>query len=282
MSNLLGESLMSMASSDSFSKYSSSLEILQQKKLLGERLTGLKKKRKANSSKEGTIPAYLNVELVHPSASLKRKLSSDPPDFTENSLEYWAFKLKKHCVDGNIDWDDLALEADIRWFHENRNDIMEKIPTLSGRNKLSRSNKPSNSLLSPGPSVSQRDSAISSRLIRNKNSDWITYEMFILEDFVYVKFDLPDMIPGKDYTIYCNSQRLLIKGQRKPEADDGKSMIIHHCKESFEMELQLPIETDTTISEQTMQNGVLTVKFPVNRKASIWRKLDINHFNNIL
>lgn len=72
------------------------------------------KKGKPNSSKEGTSPAYLNIELIHPSIELIRLKENQ--EISEGTPEYWALKLKAVCENGNIDWDETLLESDVKVF----------------------------------------------------------------------------------------------------------------------------------------------------------------------
>ncbi len=44
-------------------------------------------------------------------------------------------KLASCCVDGNVNWNSEVLMADIDWFKKHRTEIMESIPSLSGKAK---------------------------------------------------------------------------------------------------------------------------------------------------
>lgn len=83
------------------------------------------KKRKPNSSKEGSLPAYINVALVHPP-----KLTATTEEIPEH-----VFKLAEICENGYIDWSRESLESDIEWFRQNRQKIMEAIPHLTTKSK---------------------------------------------------------------------------------------------------------------------------------------------------
>jgi len=83
------------------------------------------RKRKPNSSKEGTQPAYLNVELVNPP---KTETGDYPYDYLNT--------LSNCCVESQgLEWNKETLEEDVSWFRENRNTLMDAIPSLSTRSK---------------------------------------------------------------------------------------------------------------------------------------------------
>jgi hypothetical protein len=108
------------------------------------------KRRKPNSSKEGTMPAYANVEMIQPTANegttpvgvrvcvrvcvcveltlvaVERRAGMDTP---------FMQKLAMCCVDNNVDWSAEQLEADMAWFKKNRLQIMENIPSLTKGSK---------------------------------------------------------------------------------------------------------------------------------------------------
>eukprot|EP01103_Thecamoeba_quadrilineata_P013350 TRINITY_DN3688_c0_g2_i2.p1 TRINITY_DN3688_c0_g2~~TRINITY_DN3688_c0_g2_i2.p1 ORF type:complete len:264 (-),score=54.61 TRINITY_DN3688_c0_g2_i2:547-1338(-) len=81
------------------------------------------KKRKPNSTKDGTQPAYVNVELVHPVISHE---SQDP----------YLHTLLLASVDRNLDWERETLEQEVEWFKNQRNALMENIPGLKPPNKI--------------------------------------------------------------------------------------------------------------------------------------------------
>jgi len=225
------------------------------------------KKRKPNSSKEGTFPAYLNVELIHPSPGLIKMSKLDTP-LVEGSSEYWAQKLSQHCVDGRIDFDELVLEQDMLWFRENRNQIMESIPSLSGR-------KPNVKVKSK--KHLKRDE-LNQSIGSPPSNDWIKTDMYQLENCIIVKVDLPSLIPQQDFHVQCYGNRVLVKGERK--VDHGEGFVLLQSQRphgKFEVAFDLPVTADMTNSEQTFCNGVLSIKFPLKDKVATWRTLTVTH-----
>lgn len=83
------------------------------------------KKRKAMSSKEGILPAYINVELVHPP-------KYDPSDL---NLDPNIQLLMKYCEGNDLDWSRESLEEDVHWFRDNREKLMNAIPLVNGKQK---------------------------------------------------------------------------------------------------------------------------------------------------
>jgi hypothetical protein len=75
------------------------------------------RKRKANSTKEGSLPAYNNVILVH------------PPKDVDATMAH-VYKLAQVC-NGDIDWSKETLDEDMEWFRNNRGKIMEAIPPVT-------------------------------------------------------------------------------------------------------------------------------------------------------
>lgn len=111
---------------------------------------------------------------------------------------------------------------------------------------------------------------------RFENAEWAACDIFQSMGYIVVKVDLPNMIPTQDFLVQCDSRRLLITGERKSDISDAQfAMQIQRPTGKFEIELELPAETDTDTSEQVLQNGVLTVKFPVKYRTSAWRTLDV-------
>lgn len=218
------------------------------------------KKRKPNSSKEGTIPAYLNVELVHPPEELIH-LQVNKEDIVEDSPEYFALKLREHSIDSNIDWDEFQLDKDVAWFRENRTSIMEKIPSLSGPRKQTM----------PGSVKAPKK-----KMKSEPSSEWINMDVYKNEDSLIVKLDLPGLLPNQDFQITSDGYKLLIKGERKIE-EEGLTLIQHSRPGGpFQVEIPLPQEADMMASEQTFSNGVLTIRFPLREKDTNWRTLPVN------
>jgi len=228
------------------------------------------KKRKPNSAKEGTIPAYLNVELVNPNLD-------DP-----NCAQYIQ-NLKVGCVDGNIIWEKESLDKDVQWFRENRNQIMESVPSLSARKLKSKrmttgsqnskiKGDPSSNFVAVSPIKLQREH-LNSRIHFGEGSDWIRAEFQQLDEFYLAKLEMPGLLPEQDFIVQTDEKRLIVKGVHKLKEDDNPA------DRTVAVEIELPKDADMGQSEQTFGNGgILCLKIPMQKKH--WRTLGVNLVTN--
>lgn len=214
------------------------------------------KKKKPNSSKEGTMPAYMNVELIH------------PPPVTVNDLENANHViLATHCVNGDIDWTTDSIEEDIIWFRENRQKLMDAIPLVSGK---PRSPDKKNKVT---PKKTKLDE-FQGQFVANPS--WVKADLFRSRDAYVLKVDLPGVSPTNDFSVQTNDlNKVAIKGERKNDSDNQnlKQTVLSSQRPHgpFSIDVVLPNNVDLSKTEQTFQHGVLTVKCPF--KPSQWRNL---------
>jgi HSP20 family molecular chaperone IbpA len=214
------------------------------------------------------VPAYLNVELVHPAPDLI-KFSKLDTLFVEGTPEFWAQKLREYCNDGRIDFDEMSLEQDMMWFRENRVQLMESIPSLSGR-------KSSGKIKQKKMQLKHREELV--HALPPANNEWVKTDIYQLENCIMVKVDLPNLVPQVDFHVQCFGSRLLIKGERKSDNLEGFSVLQSqrpHGK--FEVFFDLPVTADMNNSEQSFHNGVLSIKFGLRDKAVAWRSLTVSY-----
>jgi len=224
------------------------------------------KKKKANSSKEGTLPAYVNVELIH------------PPKLSPDQMPPHMLKLSTCVVNGDIDWTNEDLEEHIMWFKQNRQKLMEAIPPVSLRNKRSTSSKKKpKSPETTIPPMEEVHEALDGFPFCVCNANWIHYDLLKSDDAYWLKVDLPGMIPSQDFSVQTDDiNKLLVKGDRKLDLDlqDNQptaEFLQQRTFGPFEMVAIFPLAVDLSKTEQNYQNGVLTVKCPM--KDSQWRNL---------
>eukprot|EP01119_Soliformovum_irregulare_P000622 TRINITY_DN10442_c0_g1_i1.p1 TRINITY_DN10442_c0_g1~~TRINITY_DN10442_c0_g1_i1.p1 ORF type:complete len:385 (-),score=103.14 TRINITY_DN10442_c0_g1_i1:13-1131(-) len=231
-----------------------------------------KKKKKLHSAKEGAMPVYLNVELVNPSPSLLSK--ADPPS---GSKEWYAQRLRDHCIDAKIDFDPHQLDQELLWFRQNRQSIMESIPSLTRGKQIAKRKKTTMSKqMALPPPLPLAPLAEHSSHVNNG----CKVDVYQNGDDLIVRVDLPNVIPHRDFNVLVSGSRLIIRGERKPDLPDGFRYIQQHRPHGkFEVEHELPMHVDTTISEQNFSNGVLTIKFGTT-KGDGWRTLEIEHLKD--
>lgn len=243
------------------------------------------KRKKPMSSKEGTLPAYLHVELVHP-----------PPLNSNQPIPVHVFRLASFVHNGDIDWSSETLEEDILWFKNNRQKLMDAIPPITIRPKRSSSKKaitdsetlnfsnPSKALTpyrklthNPAPSLEVVQDGLD--IVQPYfvcSVPWIRCDLLKSDDAYWLKVDLPGMVPGQDFYLQTDDiNKLVVRGERKLDADlqhvSASEFLQQRSFGPFYIELMLPLTVDLSKTEQTFHNGVLTIKCPT--KENQWRNI---------
>ncbi|EGC32020.1 hypothetical protein DICPUDRAFT_99031 [Dictyostelium purpureum] len=260
------------------------------------------KKRKPNSTKEGTQPAYINVQLVNP----------DPNTDSEN-----VKLLSEYCINKSIFWTEPELETLIAIFKENRIKIMDNIISQTKKKSNSNLTSPNTtplltcstpSALIPQPSsnnnsnnnnnnnsgiltvnnISGGDSPVlkhalsspfksgSKKHKKNKvknetnayfvstNYEWVNGEIAQSNDFYWVKLDLPGI--ENNITIKTDeTNNKIIIGSTRFSDETVKILATNGKKKygNFEIEAYLPNDSNVLKYEKMYINGVLSLKVPI-------------------
>jgi HSP20 family molecular chaperone IbpA len=230
------------------------------------------KRRKPNSSKEGTMPAYANVEMIQPA----NKGMEAPP---------FMRKLAECCVDGSVNWSAEELDADMAWFKKNRIQIMENIPSLTKGTKRKKE---------PGGSGQKRQRATdASKPVNNPpegielncDTPWIKTDMHKTAHAYVIQIDMPGVAPETDLVVQTDGNKLVLKGERKnrqpllssEDEDTLENLVVQRPEGPFSLEVVLPSDADVAHTEQTYSHGVLTIKVPLREPQ--WRTLNILHLS---
>eukprot|EP01102_Stenamoeba_stenopodia_P021222 TRINITY_DN8493_c0_g1_i1.p1 TRINITY_DN8493_c0_g1~~TRINITY_DN8493_c0_g1_i1.p1 ORF type:complete len:698 (-),score=108.87 TRINITY_DN8493_c0_g1_i1:17-2110(-) len=246
-----------------FAQQSATLKPGRKPKLLTNEDGTPVKKRKPNSSKDGQVPAYLNVELVHPD-------QHDPNDPNVKML-------LASSIDGVIDWNLDDLEVDVDWFKQHRQAIMDSIPSLAGPRIK---NYP---LLSASPTLKKHKGDALDDVSIESQPSWFKMDVYKSSEAFLFKADLPGLGPTElAGLVQTDGNRLAIKGERKPETppdipDGCVPLIVERHFGPFDVQITLPTYADISRTEQVYWNGVLTVKVPL--KNHEWKSLDIQYLN---
>lgn len=231
------------------------------------------KKRKANSSKEGTQPAYMHVELQQPPKSLAGEL----PDYLKPLLS---------CLrDGDtlLEWSKETLDEDVQWFRASREQIMNQIPTIVGRPRLTLHSPPHHSVHGAhGVQVKKHKSEleVAEGVSVETDQEWVRCDVLKSSDEIIIRVDLPGCTPAHDFELQTGTEggfKLIVKGERKadPSAATGAATYVHQSRPlgRFQLVIGLPTTADLAKTEQTFSCGVLTVKVPL--ALTHWRTLDV-------
>jgi HSP20 family molecular chaperone IbpA len=250
----------------------------------------LVRKRKLNSTKSGSVPAYWNVILVHP-----------PKDFNSSS---YVYKLSQIC-NGDIDWTNVfhnhsknlksnfqeSLQYDVEWFRANRPKLMEAVVTLTtvknrliyltnfskkrtkNTNSATQPPSPDSSPITPPPPPMQTVSVpiptsetYEDTLHISVNPPTIPYDIYRSPEAYYIVVDLPGLLPGRDLFVQTDdSARIYIKGERRLDfvVPNVMELVRQRNFGPFLIELFLPPSIDFSKTEQNFVNGVLTIRCPI-------------------
>lgn len=233
----------------------------------------LMKRRKPNSSKEGTMPAYANVEMIQPTANE----GMDTP---------FMQKLATCCVDNNVDWSAEQLEADMAWFKKNRLQIMENIPSLTkGSKRKKEQGGATPKRHRPTDDPPKHVHSFPDGVELSCDIPWIKTDMHKTAEAYVIQIDLPGVAPETDLSVKTDGNKLVIKGERKnrhsllsPESESTlENLLVQRPEGPFSLQVVLPPNADIAHTEQRYSHGVLTIKVPL--KAPQWRTLDILHLS---
>lgn len=234
------------------------------------------KKKKPNSTKEGTQPAYINVELQQPPKSITGELA--------DWLKPLAMCLRDETT--TLDWSKEVLEEDVAWFRDNRESIMEQIPSLVSRGR--RASSPSPGMHNSALKKHKPDMDSSEGITVECDQEWLRCDVLKGADEIIVRVDLAGCAPAHDFELQTGSEppnantgapgghKLIVKGERKPDpaVSAGAAAYVHQSRPlgRFQLVVSLPVTAEISKTEQTFACGVLTVKVPL---ATAWRTLDV-------
>jgi len=217
------------------------------------------KKRKANSVKDGSQPAYLNIMLVHP---MKHTESNDPN----------AVKVASCCVNSDIEWTAASLEQDVEWFRSNRQSIMSAVPPVrSSKPRQKRRTfrtTPVNPTEPTAPLPAHTTSSDNLEVLIYCNPSYIPHDLYRSSDAYLFYADLPGVVPGRDYVVQTDDvMKVIIKGERRRDPDKAaanfSSIIQQRVFGTFYVEITLPQIVDLAKTEHFYLHGVLSVKIPL-------------------
>jgi HSP20 family molecular chaperone IbpA len=236
------------------------------------------KRRKPNSSKEGAMPAYSNVEMVQPAPK---------EDAEKREIER---KLAACCVDGTAEWNPEQLDSDIAWFKGNRAQIMENIPSLTKGSKRKRQ------IVISGEETEKRPQTMES--VRSTqtlpcglriecDAPWMKVDVHKTSDAYMIEIDLPGILPETDFIMQTDGNRLAIMGERKnlasmmssetEEEARWQTLMLQRPMGPFSLQVTLPTDVNIKETFQTYSQGVLSIKiFP---KMRTWRRLNVAHLS---
>jgi len=150
---------------------------------------------------------------------------------------------------------------------------MEAIPPVNVRNKrpMASKKKPK----SPDHIIEDVHESLESQPFCVCNVPWVRYDLLKSDEAYLLKVDLPGVY---DFIVQTDDiNKMLVKGEKKL---DSELQEIHPTAEfiqqrnfgPFVIELILPLAVDFSKTEQTFQNGVLTIKCPT--KENQWRNIN--------
>lgn len=102
------------------------------------------------------------------------------------------------------------------------------------------------------------------------------YDLYIVDEMVFITIELPG-VHLKDITIYVGQNHLIISGLKNPliveDKKKGRENIIFHNLEisygRFARYIDFPIPVEPKCGTYKLENGVLTIKFPVLKEHII-------------
>jgi len=101
------------------------------------------------------------------------------------------------------------------------------------------------------------------------------YDLYLINETVFISIELPG-VDMKDVVLYVGHDRLIISGTKKPllvnEEIDRNNLVFHTLEISYgkfvrRIDFPMPIEPRNGV--YNMENGVLTIKWPVLKEQII-------------
>ncbi|MCX7995101.1 MAG: Hsp20/alpha crystallin family protein [candidate division WOR-3 bacterium] len=101
-----------------------------------------------------------------------------------------------------------------------------------------------------------------------------SYDLYIVDETIYVSIELPG-VEMKDITLQVGRNYMIISGVKKPPVVEvpGRHNIVFHNLEisygRFFRRIDFPLPVESRYGNYKLENGVLTVKFPIIKEHII-------------